>query len=135
MASVPEDLIVYLIAAGVSETAGGTLIEGPSPELPADVVVLTHYDGEEAEDRVMGPSLTAPGVEVSLVQLFVRNSLMATAKTKADAYHALLDGLNGTLSGRSYFNVESMDSMPYSIGQDSRELWRMVCNFRVEHAR
>ncbi len=134
MASVPEDLIAYLDAS-VSETAGEDLIEGPSPELPEDVVVLTHYDGEEAEDRVMGPSLTAPGVEVSLVQLFVRNSLMATAKTKADDYHALLDGLDGTLSGRKYFNVQSMDSMPYNIGQDSRKLWRMVCNFRVEHGR
>ena len=83
----------------------------------------------------MGPSLTAPGIEVSRIQLLVQNSLMATAKSKADAYHALLDGLDGTLSGRTYFNVESLDSMPFSLGQDKSERWRYAANFRVEHGR
>lgn len=134
MASVPVDLITYLDSS-VSETAGTDLFEGPPPELPANLVAITHYAGEAAEGRIMGPSLTAPGVEVALVQLFVRDEKMATAKSKADAYHALLDGLDGTLSGRTYFNVESIDSQPYSIGQDARALWRWVCNFRCEHGR
>lgn len=134
MASVPVDLITYLDGS-VSETAGADLFEGPPPELPDNVAVITHYGGEAALDRVMGPSLTAPGVEVALVQLFIRNSDQATAKSKADAYHALLDGLDGTLSSRTYFNVESLDSMPFSIGQDARALWRYVSNFRVEHGR
>jgi len=134
MSSVPEDLIVYLDPL-VSETAGTDLFEGPPPELGGDIVALTHYAGEPAEDRIMGPSLTPPGIEISRIHLFVRNSLMATAKSKADAYHALLDGLDGTLSGRTYFNVESLDSQPFSLGQDARELWRYAANFRVEHGR
>jgi hypothetical protein len=136
MASVPEDLITQLVTdTGIAEIAGTDIFKGPPPEMPENVVAITHYAGEAADDRTMGPSLTAPGLEIALVQLFVRHSLEATAKTKADVYHALLDGLDGTLSGRKYFNVESIDSMPYSIGQDSRHLYRIVCNFRVEHAR
>lgn len=134
MSAVEADLIAYLDPL-VTETAGTDLFEGPPPELDEDIVVLTHYTGEPAEDRVMGPSLTAPGIEISLVQLFVRNSAKTTAKSKADAYHALLDGLDGTFSGRKYFNVESINSMPFPLGQDARELWRYVANFRVEHAR
>lgn len=134
MASVPVDLITYLDPL-VSETAGTDLLEGPPPEQPDNLVSLTHYAGEPAEDRVMGPSLTPPGIEVALVQLLVRNADMATAKSKADAYHALLDNLNGTLNGRVYFQVESLESMPHSLGQDGLGLWNFVTNFRCQHAR
>lgn len=134
MASLPADLITYLDPL-VMDSAGTDLFEGPPPELPADVVVLTHYAGEPALGRVMGESLTEPGVEVALVQLFVRHSVMATAKTKADSYHALLDNFNGTIGSRIYFQIESASGMPYSIGQDERGLWRMVCNYRVQYER
>jgi hypothetical protein len=134
MSSVPQDLITYLDAL-VAETAGTDLFEGPPLELPVNVVVLTHYGGESALDRVFGPSLTAPGVEVGRVQLFVRNTVMVTAKTRADAIHALLDGFAGTLSGRTYFFISSIDGAPFSIGQDSRGNWRWSCNYRIQYAR
>ena len=134
MASVPVDLITYLDSL-VSETAGTDLFEGPPLELPDNLVALTHYAGEPAEDRVMGPSLTAPGIEVALVQLFVRNTVMATAKTKADAYHALLDNFSGTANSRTYFQIESVDGMPYSLGQDASGRWRYVANYRCEYKR
>ena len=134
MASVPEDLVAYL-APLVSETAGVTMFVGPPPELPPDLIALTHYGGEPAEDRVMGASLNPPGVEVAMVQLYVRNSVLIAAKSKADACFALLDSFNGTLSGRKYFNVEAVDSTPYSLGQNDRGLWMCVANFRAQHAR
>jgi hypothetical protein len=134
MASVPGDLIDMLDPL-VSFTEGIDLFEGPPPELPDNVAVLTHYAGEPALDRVMGASLTVPGVEVAMVQLFVRNTVMATAKTNADAIHALLDSYDGTINSRRYYNIESTDSMPFNLGQDGAGRWRMVCNFRVEHAR
>ena len=135
MASVAADLITYLDGL-FSETAGTDLFEGPpTPEGPANVVVVSHYMGEPGEDRVMGPSLTPPGVEVSLVQVLVRNTGMATGKTKADAYHAKLDGYNGTLSGRKYFDIESINGMPFSMGQDKNTNWEWVCNYRCQHAR
>ena len=134
MASVPEDLIVMLDPL-VSETAGTNLLKGPPPELPTDLVVLSHYGGEPAEDRVMGVSRTPPGVEISMVQLYVRNALEATAKSKADTYHALLDNFDGTISGRRYFQIESVDSAPHSLGQDNRGLWMAVANYRCQHSR
>lgn len=136
MASIPEDLIAYLVAdAGISEVAGTDIHEGPPPELPADLVAITHYAGDDTEDRVMSAALTAPELEVALVQLYVRNAVMSTAKSKADAYHALLDNYNGTLSGRKYYNIESLNSTPYSIGQNKRLAFQYECNYRVEHAR
>ena len=80
MASVPEDLITYLVAdGGITEVAGEDIFEGPPEALPVDQVAVTHFAGEEAEDRIMGPSLTPPGVEVARVQVYVRNEV-ATQK-------------------------------------------------------
>lgn len=133
MASVAVDLITMLDPL-VAEAAGTTLFEGPPPELPDSLVVLTHYGGESGDGRVMGPSLTAPGVEVSLVQLFVRGTVMATVKTRADAYHALLDGYNGSAT-RTYFNIESVSGMPHALGQDGAGRWRYTANYRCQHSR
>lgn len=134
MASVPEDLAAYLDPS-VSETAGTNLFEGPPPEKPDNLVVITQYTGEETPDRVMSDSLTAPGLEVTLVQILVRNDTMATARTTADAYHVLLDNLNATLSGRVYHHIESINGIPFAIGQDKEGRWRYVCNYRIFHSR
>lgn len=134
MASVAADLVTYLDAL-FAETGGTDLFEGPQTELPANQVAVTQYAGDDAMDRVMGPSLTPPGVEVSLVQVVVRNTSMVTAKSKADAYHAKLDGYDGTLSGRKYFSIESINGMPFTTGQDKNERWEWVCNYRCQHTR
>jgi len=134
LSSVCIDLITYLDPL-VAEAAGTDLFEGPPLELPVNVVVLTHYAGEAAMDRAFGPSLTAPGVEVARVQLFVRNTVMSTAKTRADAIHALLDGFAGTISGRTYFFITAIDGAPSSLGQDSRGNWRWASNYRIQYAR
>lgn len=134
MSSVAADIVAYLDAL-IAEPAGTTLFEGSQPESPDSLIAVTQYGGEAAEDRIMGPSLTAPGAEISLIQVLVRNTSIATAKTKADAIHALLDNYDGTLSGRAYFQIESINGMPFSIGQDANARWRWVCNFRVQHSR
>lgn len=131
---VQADLVAYLDAL-IAETAGTDLFEGPMPEFPDSCIAVTHYGGEAALDRVMGPSLNPPGVEVPHVQVMVRNPVMATAKARADAVHALLDGFNGTLSGRTYFNVESLDGEPFSLAQDQSFRWRWVANYRIQKAR
>lgn len=132
---VMADLVAYLDPL-VSETAGTNLFEGPMPELPNDAVALDHYGGEPPEDRVMGASLSASGVYPARVQLMVRSTDMATAITKANAYYALLDNFGtAQLSGRTYFDIESMDGEPFSIGQDQNSRWRFVANFRIRKAR
>lgn len=134
MASLAADLIVYLDPL-VSETAGTTLFAGPPVELPDTSVWLTHYAGGTAKDRVFAVSVTAPGVEVARVQLFVRNATNDTARATADAYHALLDGFFGTANSRRIFWMQSIDGTPYSIGQDQRGSFRWVANYEVQCGR
>src|SRR6185503_20990534 len=128
------DLVAYLdplVSESATASPDPTLVEGPMPELPDACVAITHYAGEPAEDRVMSPSLTAPGIEVARVQVMVRNPDKATARTRAYAYHALLDNLHSTpISGRLYFAVESIDGEPYCLGQDQNSRWRYVANYR-----
>lgn len=131
---VQSDLVSYLDPL-IAETAGTDLFEGPMPELPDNAIAVTHYGGEPAEDRVMSASLTAPGIEVCHVQVMTRNAVMATGKTRADAVHALLDGFFGTLSGRNYYGVESIDGEPSCIGQDQNQRWRWVSSYRVQKQR
>jgi len=137
---VDADLIAYLDPL-VGETAGTDLFEGPLGEGPDNAVAITHYMGEAAEDRVMGASLTAPGIEVARVQLMVRNTSKSSARSKALAYHALLDNLQAYTSagGVRYFAIESLDSEPYCLGQDTGGSaglrWRYVAHYRVEKSR
>lgn len=131
---VQADIVSYLDPL-IAETAGTDLFEGPMPESPDNAIAITHYGGEPAEDRVMSASLTAPGIEVPHVQVMVRNTAMATAQTRAAAVHALLDGFFGTISGRNYYNVESLDGEPFCLGQDANQRWRWVSNYRVEKTR
>lgn len=133
---VIDDLITYLDPL-VSESATAnppTLVEGPMPELPNDCVALTTTPGEPAE-WVMGAELSLPDLEVAHVQLMVRSTSMATATSRALAYHLLLNNLGKrTISGRTYFDVRSMDGEPYSAGQDVNLRWRRVVNYRVMKA-
>lgn len=132
--AVEADLVAYL-DPNVSETAGTNLFEGPMPELPDNCVAVTHYASERSDDYAMSASLTAPASELNRVQVMVRNTAKATAKSKADAYHALLDNLhNVTMSGRTYFAIES-DGEPFSLGQDGNLRWRYVGNYLVRKQR
>ena len=131
---VEADLVAYLDPL-VSETAGTDLFEGPIPELPNACVVLQHTGGQDGE-YVMGPSLTTPDLERVRVQLMVRNPAKATAVSRANAVHALLDNLGPvTLSTRLYHRVHSIDGPPHSLGQDVNLRWRLVANYEIEKAR
>lgn len=133
---MPADahLVAYLDPL-VAENAGTDLFEGPMGELPDACVALTLYAGEEG-DRVMAPSLTAPAVEASMVQLMVRNTLKATAASRAYAIHALLDNLGPvTISGVLYHHVSAEGGPPICIGLDANARWRYVASYRCEKAR
>lgn len=130
-----EDLVTYLDTASALVTAGTNLFAGPMPEDPDVCVAVTHYASEESDAYVMGASLTAPGYEVESVQLMVRHTARATARTTANTLHALLANLHSTtLSGRAYFAVEDQGT-PYSIGQDQNGRWRFVSNYTARKAR
>lgn len=133
---VAEALIAYLDPLVASVAAGVSLFKGPMPELPDVCVAITHYGGESALDRTMGPSLQVPGAEVPHVQVMVRHTSNATAQSLATAIHALLDGYGpATLSGVTYHNIESLDGEPSTLGQDLNQRWRYVANYRVTKGR
>ena len=128
-----EDLIRYLDPL-VSESMDGpapSLMEGPIGEKPDVCVALTVTAGELPE-WTMGPEYSEPDMEIGHVQLMVRHTTMAGAISKAFEYHRLLRNMGPrSLSGRLYFDVQSMDGEPYSLGQDQNERWRRVANYRV----
>ena len=129
-----SDLVTYL-DSGTALTAGTDLFVGPMPESPDNCVAVTHYNSQRSDDYTMGASLSAPGYEVEDVQVMVRHTSRATARTNADAYHALLANLHGqTLSGRAYYRIDE-DGTPYCIGQDQNARWRFVANYTCRKAR
>lgn len=132
---VEADIVAYLDPL-IAETAGTDLFEGPAPELPVNVVAVAHYASVRSDDYTMGASLTAPGSELEMVQVMVRNTVKATAQARAAAIYALLDNLqNATLTGgRIYFSVEA-EGPPFCIGQDANERWRFVSDYRVRKHR
>ena len=130
------DLVTYLDPLLAGYTAGVNLFKGPPPEDPDVCICVQQYGGEAAEDRVMAPSLQAPGIEVAHVQITVRNPSQSAAEADALLVHGLLDNYGpGQLSGRTYFNIESIDGEPYSLGQDANLLWEIVANYRVQKGR
>jgi hypothetical protein len=134
---VVSDLITYLdpLVAETSTGTAPTLVEGPMPESPDDMVALTHFASERSDDYTMSASLSAPGSELERVQVMSRAGLMSTARTRANAFHVLLDNLQSvTISGRVYFAIES-DGPPFSLGQDINARWRFVASYIVRKQR
>lgn len=129
-----SDLVAYLDGA-TALTSGTDLFVGPMPEQPDNCVAITHYNSQQPDDYAMGASLSAPGYEIEDVQLMVRHTARATARTNANAYHALLANLHSTtLSARYYYRIDE-DGTPFCIGQDQNGRWRFVSNYTVKKAR
>lgn len=135
MSSVSADLIAH-IDPSIAEAAGTDLFEGGFTEQPDNQVCVIHFGGGDAE-RVMSASLVAPDLEMALVQVLVRNTVMATANTKAAAIHALLDNLQGLTGASSteYFLVEGVDGEPHLLGLDDNHRWVYSANYEVQKAR
>lgn len=133
---VEADVVAYLAAAGLGLVAGTDLFEGPAPETPYNVVAVAKYMTERSDDYTMGASLTAPGSELEHVQVMSRHTVKATAESRADAIHAVLDNLQSTtlVNGRTYFEIAG-DGPPADLGQDGNLNWRYVTNYRVRKPR
>jgi hypothetical protein len=131
---IEADIIAYLDPS-IDETVDVDIFEGPLPEAPANCVAVDHYNSQPSDDYEMSPSLTAPGSELEDFQIAVRNTSRATARTKANAIHVLLDNLGPvTLSGRVYSQVTS-DGPPFCLKQDEGGRWHYVANYHARKAR
>ncbi len=130
-----SDIVAYLDTQ-LSETAGTDLFEGPMPEFPDNCIAVTHYNSQASDDYTMGPSLTAPGSELEDFQVMVRNTAKTTARTRANAAHAVLDNAQGlSLSGRTYFHITSDGPPSGALGQDANGRWRCTANYHARKVR
>lgn len=132
--AVEADLVAYLDPL-IAEAGGTSLFEGPPSETEANAIFIAHYDSEKSDDFTMGPSLDPPGSELESVQVTVRNTVRATAVSRANAIHALLDNAqNLSIGGRTYFRIES-DGPPAGLGQDELGRWIFVASYHVRKHR
>lgn len=130
------DIVSYL-DANTTLTAGTTLFEGPCPENEgqAETVGVVHYASEQSDDYSMSASLTAPASELESFQVMTRNSVRATAITRANEIHGLLDNAqNIVINGRTYFHITS-DGPPQHLSQDTNERWRRIASYRARKQR
>jgi Bacteriophage minor capsid protein len=127
--AVVDDVIAY-IDANTALTAGTDLFEGPMSEQPDAQVAVTHYAGEEGE---YGMGTGGAAVEIPRIQVMVRDTTMAAAKTTIATIHALLDNKGDLdLNGTRFYLLRSLDGPPFSLGQDTNSRWRRVVNYRIQ---
>jgi hypothetical protein len=130
-----EQAIVAYLDTVLSETAGTNLFEGPAPEFPDDLIAVTQYDAQDAEDRIMSASLAnQQAIWPCQIQVMARSTAKNTAQTRAIAAFDFLDNLGPvTLSGVTYHSVEC--SEPFNLGQDLNHRWRWAFNATVRKGR
>lgn len=135
MSSVAGDMLAY-IDGSLAETAGTDLFEGGFTETPDNQICLIHFGGGPAE-RSMSASKAAPDMETALFQVLVRNTALATANSKAQTIHGLLDNLQNYTggSGAVYYLVGAVAGEPHLAGQDDNHRWVYECNYEAQKAR
>lgn len=135
MSAIADD-IIRILDPSLAEAAGTDLFEGDFTENPANQVVVSHVGGSPP-DREMSASLTAPPLERAQITVMVRNTALGTARTKAQAIHALLDNMQGVTgnSGTSILYVEALDGEPHLMGQDDNLRWVYAANYQVQKGR
>ncbi len=127
---VAADIVAYLDPL-LSEAGGIDLFEGPAPELPDNLVAITHTGGEPGE-YTMGASLSGPSMEFARFQLMARNTDHTNCVTHANTCHALLANMGPvTVNARIYHHIENIDGEPFSLGQDDNLRWRYVASYRA----
>jgi len=131
-----EQAIVAYLDSVLSLTGGVNLFEGPAPESPPEeILAVTQYDAQEAEDRIMAGSLVdQQAVWPCQIQVMARSADKNTAQARAIAAFDALDNLGPvTLSGVTYHSVEC--SEPFNLGQDATHSWRWAFNATVRKGR
>lgn len=130
LATFIDDLAADMQARGLG-TVGTNLFIGQIPEKNADgtpllnALLLIPYGG--------APSDNIHAAAHPRVQVTARNTSYAAASTKIHAVYAAYNEREGFDVGTST-TTHVVDCMaqqtPFSLGQDERQAWRLVCNFQ-----
>ena len=118
------DLRTWLAAqSALGLTAGGTVFRGQFPQHVIEGVLVIDTGGERS-DRVTGSvMLTA--------QVTCRYRSLTTALAKARAIYDLLNepAAPRTMGTASKILYSKAIQPPFSLGQDERQAWRVICNY------
>lgn len=131
MATVLEDMIVFLTGAGLGFTLGTNLHASIIPDSPDSVVAIFEYAGQPP-DYVFG-GRTLPAFSKPHVQVVTRGAAEdgLTPRTTIESVGRALEGIiNQTINGTYYERVERV-AEPSLLERDvnRRALW--VWNFAV----
>jgi len=123
-AIVEADIAAYLATKGYG-TVGSTIFVNFLPPTPDNCIIVSGYAGG-APMRTHDTS----GNEAPSVQIRVRNTSTATARSKIQQIYNTLDGItNTTLSSTFYLGIESINSGPIPMGKDENGRQEYSWNF------
>ena len=117
------DLRTWLAAqSALGLTAGGTVFRGQFPQHVIEGVLVIETGGERS-DRVTGSVLLT-------AQVTCRYRSLTTALAKARAIYELLNEPAAPRTmGSSKVLYSKAIQPPFSLGQDERQAWRVICNY------
>ncbi len=122
--SVPKDIAEYLEDQTIG-TVGTDIFAGFMPDDPDNCIAIYQYAGNKPD---LGQDLDTPGV-----QIVIRNSVLATALTKAKTVFDTLHEatwITSMESGKSYYYIEAT-GMPMQTASDKKGLHHIIINFMV----
>jgi hypothetical protein len=128
--SIPSDIATYLAAQGYGVYANvnpalNTIFQDEFQDQPSNQIVL-FFGGSRAPAEVMG----GDAVDYPAIDIQVRNTSKATARSTAEALRVLLDCQE--INGASLFDDLSA---PVFLGKDESNRYRFVITFSITKER
>jgi len=133
MASVLDDLAIYIHAQSTTFTIGGKLWKGRVPDTPDECVALIEILGFEPPAETFGPSGSF-NWERPQIQVISRAGRDAykTARTNAETVYKILRSVHNNTTGinGTKYHLLSIRSSPYYQGEDDNS--RHMISFTVD---
>lgn len=132
MASILEDLSVYLPTAGLGLTFGTNFFAGMLPDQPDVCTAIFEYPGSPPE-HVMGKP--TPRIAHPRVQILVRQPDVAGAyllgRNLIDLITTTLENQTGqTFNGTHYIEISRIQD-PFLLHRDPARRWFFACNLMI----
>jgi hypothetical protein len=117
------DLRTWLAAqSALGLTAGGTVFRGQFPQDVLEGVLVIETGGERSDRPTGSVMLTA--------QVTCRYRSLTAAMAMARAIYALLNEPSAPRTmGSTRIIYSKAIQPPFSLGQDERQAWRVICNY------
>lgn len=118
-----DDFVRYLQISGIG-TEGTDLFVGAFSPSAKNGVLVVPFAGKERK--------TSNYCIEPYLQILSRNYSFSSAMSKACSVYNLLDKKGNVVSGSTSFMYFVCIGVPFSIGKDEQDLWRIVFDVRVK---